>query len=208
MRPVHYSSRTRPECGFDYSAAMRCLCGDIVGRLEPLAHIVLDRVAITLTQTRKGVSHGMQASLTPLRFAGGQLTMQSEGRQYRIERVVRPDGGDYLYMLSFFLPRFQEHTFEEKLTTVMHELWHISPRFDGDLRRHAGRCYAHGPSQRAYDAHAAALARQWLSLDPPLYMYAFLQQSFEDLHREYGRVFGQRARAPRLVAVKSALDCP
>jgi hypothetical protein len=188
---------------------MRHLCGDMVQRLDALGHIDLACVAITVTQARKNVAHGMQASLTPLRFKHGRETELRGNRCYRVERVLRPDGKEYLYLLTFFLPRFLDHPFEEKLTTVLHELWHISPRFDGDLRRHAGRCYAHGHSQRAYDAHAAALARKWLSLDPPLYVYAFLQSSFDDLQREYGSVIGQRVRAPRLLVVEnSSGNCP
>jgi hypothetical protein len=186
---------------FDFSAAMRFLCGDIVRRLDAFRHVDMASVAITVTKARKNVSHGMQASLTPLRFECGEETAVRDGRRYQLERILRPDGRDYLYLLTFFLPRFQNHAFEEKLTTVIHELWHISPRCDGDLRRHRGRFYAHGPSQRAYDANAAALARQWLALDPPLHLYAFLGYTFGELEREYGRVTGRRVRAPRLIAV-------
>jgi hypothetical protein len=181
----------------------------MIGRLEALCHIDLAFVAISVTQARKNISHGMLASLTPLRFECGRQTMLRAGRHFRMERVLRPDGEEYLYLLTFYLPRFLNHAFEEKLTTVLHELWHISPRFDGDLRRHRGRCYAHGPSQRAYDAHAAALARQWLALDPPFHLYSFLQCSFEDLQREHGSVTGQRVRAPRVVALENPpVNCP
>lgn len=209
MRHVSSDSHRRPLRSFDFTAAMRQLCGDMVQRLDALHHIQLASVAIAVTQTRKNVAHGMQASLTPLRFEHGHQTALRGGRRYRAERVLRPDGNECLYLLTFYLPRFQDHAFEEKLTTVLHELWHISPRFDGDLRRHAGRCYAHGPSQRAYDAHAAALARRWLALDPPLHVYSFLQFTFNDLQREYGRVTGQRVRAPRLFVVEdSPANCP
>lgn len=201
MRVSASSTHARGVGRFDFSAAMGRLCGDMVRRLTPLAHIDLSYVAITVTQTRKNVSHGMQASLTPLRFEDGAATAVRGGRRYRVERILRPDGRAYLYVLTFFLPRFLNHSFEEKLTTVVHELWHISPRFDGDLRRHAGRCYAHGPCQRAYDANAAALARQWLALDPPLYLYSFLQHDFAELQREYGTITGQRVKAPRLILV-------
>ena len=50
---------------------------------------------------------------------------------------------------------------EEKLSTVLHELWLISPMFNGDLRRHEGRCYAHGPSQSNYDDQKDRLAQKW-----------------------------------------------
>ena len=42
--------------------------------------------------------------------------------------------------MSFYLPRFCDQSLDEKLSTVMHELWHISPAFDGDIRRLPGRC--------------------------------------------------------------------
>ena len=188
---------------------MRRLCSDLVRRVDALGHIDLSLVAITVTQARKNVAHGMQASLTPLRFESGRETLLRGGRHYRVESVLRPDGEEFLYLLTFFLPRFLDQSFEEKLTTVVHELWHISPRCDGDLRRHNGRCYAHGSSQRVYDAHAAALARRWLSLDAPFHLYSFLQCSFDDLQREYGAVTGQRIRAPRVLVVEDPpVNCP
>ena len=62
-----------------------------------------------------------------------------------------------LYILNFYLPRFLDLPFREKLTTMLHELWHIGPKFDGDVRRLGGRCFAHGSSQKQYDAHVEAL---------------------------------------------------
>ena len=43
----------------------------------------------------------------------------------------------------------------ERLLTLVHELYHISPRCDGDLRRFKGRNHAHGHSRKAYDAMLA-----------------------------------------------------
>ena len=104
-----------------------------------------------------------------------------------------------LYLLSFYLPRFLERPFEEKLATVVHELWHIGPAFDGDLRRHPGRCYAHTHSQKQYDALVQKLAERWLALDPPAEIHAFLHSNFRQLEARYGRVFGQKIRTPRLL---------
>ena len=38
-----------------------------------------------------------------------------------------------LYLLSFYLPRFLKLPWREKLATVIHELWHVNPQFNGDL---------------------------------------------------------------------------
>ncbi len=187
---------------FDFTVAVRAVCNDMTRRLPDLAHIDMNRVAVGFRQTRKRVMHGVQASLTPLRFEAGKTVGAVRGRRYQCQRIVRPDGAECLYLLNFYLPRFLDLPFEEKLVTIVHELWHVGPRFDGDLRRHEGRCYAHGASQQAFDAHAAGLARGWLALDPPERLYSFLTLSFCDLVAEHGAVRGERYPAPKLVPVR------
>lgn len=185
--------------GFDFTAAMRCLCRDMVERLPELHHIDMASIALSVCQTRQDVAHGMYASLTPLRFEAGARRKKIRGVDWQVPPLVDDQGTEYLYLLSFYLPRFQNSSLEEKLSTVVHELWHISPEFDGDLRRHAGRYYAHGPSQRDYDAQMARLAQVWLGRNPPAHLYDFLAFDFKELIAEYGRVFGSRWSAPKLV---------
>lgn len=190
--------------GFDFCRAMRRLCHDMTTRLPQLRHVDLAQVAISLCQTRKNVSHGIYASLTPLRFEAGAKTTTRRGRRYGVQPVLDPAGREYLYILSFYLPRFMQPALEEKLSTVVHELWHISPKFDGDLRRHAGRCYAHGPSQRAYDALMDRLTQSWLALDPPSQLYEFLVGDCDELVAQYGRIVGQHLPNPQLIPLGAA----
>jgi hypothetical protein len=185
--------------GFDFTAAMRRLCRDMIARLAELEHINLERVAIGLCQTRQKGSHGLYASLTPLKFEAGAAEQVLEGRRYGVQQLHDQQGRELLYLLSFYLPRFQNTSLEEKLSTVLHELWHINPAFDGDLRRHAGRYYAHGSSQQQYDAQMERLAQRWLSLDPPEHLYEFLTSDFDELVAEHGRVVGTRWPAPKLL---------
>jgi predicted metallopeptidase len=185
--------------GFDFTLHMRRLCDDMVRRLPELHHIELARVAVSFCQARKPAAEGLYASLTPLRFAGGQTETVRRGRRWGIQRLVDSAGREMLYILNFYLPRFMDLALREKLATVLHELLHIGPRFDGDLRRFRGRCYAHGGSRKRYDALAERLAAKWASLDPPQSLYEFLREDFLALIRRHGRVFGQRFRAPKLL---------
>lgn len=189
--------RTRP--GFDFTLAMRTLCADMASRLAELSHVDMDRVAVGICHARSSTPYGVYATLTPLRFAGGERERKVRGRRVAIERVADESGAEFLYLLNFYLPRFQDLPLEEKLTTVVHELWHIGERFDGDLRRHPGRCYAHGGSRRKYDAAMARLAQRWLAADPPPPRYEFLAANFAELKAEHGAVRGKRWRAPRLL---------
>lgn len=194
-------TRVLRQPGFDFTLAMRRLIEDMISRLPELSHIQLHRVLIAFTQTRKRVPHGIQATLTPMRFQGGKRTTRRRGHWYRIQACVDDDGREMLYVLSFYLPRFLDRPLDDKLVTILHELWHISPRFDGDLRRHPGRCYAHSHSQAQYDREMAALSRRWLDANPPSELYRFLEASFSELLQRHGRVFGMQIRRPRLVRV-------
>ena len=185
--------------GFNFTSHMQRICADIAARVPQLAHIDLQRMLVTFAQTRTRNSHGLYASVTPLRFAGGAATCRRRGRTYGLQRVLLASGGEALYILTFYLPRFMDLGFQEKLVTVFHELWHISPEFNGDLRRHPGRCYAHTQSQKEYDAQMAELVRQWLVAGPPPDLYRFLQGSFADLRAACGAVIGTRVRRPKLV---------
>jgi predicted metallopeptidase len=184
---------------FDFTAAMRGLCADLVSRLPELSHVDLSRVAIRFCQTRSRGTHGVQATLTPLRFAGGARETVRRGRHWTIQQILDPAGREMLYLLSFYLPRFCEHSFREKLATVCHELWHISPAFDGDLRRLEGRCYAHGRSERHYHEQMHRLAERWLALNPPPQVHEFLSFSFRQLAARYSTICGTRIASPKLV---------
>jgi predicted metallopeptidase len=177
--------------GFDFTIHVR--------RLPELGHVDLARVAMSFRQTRKQVTHGLYASLTPLRFADGRTETIRRGRKWGIQRVVDATGRDMFYILNVYLPRFMDLPFREKLTTVLHELWHIGPRFDGDLRRFRGRCYAHSGSQKRYDALMERFAAKWLSLGPPETVYEFLRLDMAGLIARYRRIFGQRVRKPKLL---------
>ena len=171
-------------------------------RTPQLAHIDMARVAVGFTQARKTTSHGLYASLTPLRFAGGETFSVRRGRKWAVQRLFADNGQEMLYVMTFYLPRFLNLPFREKLATVMHELWHIGPKFDGDLRRFKGRCFAHGGSQKQFDAHVAKLLDRWLRNSPPDGVVGFLRCDFAELTARYGRVFGHRIRTPKLVLIE------
>jgi len=176
----------------------------MTARVPELSHIDSSRVVFSFRQTRKATRYGVQATLTPLRFEGGQLHTIRRGRRYGVQRVLDPRGQEMLYVLCVYLPRFMDHTLREKLVTLAHELWHISPEFNGDLRRHAGRCYAHSHSQREYDASMGMLVDRWLAAEPDPQLYGFLHLNFHQLRQQYGDIYGIRLPQPKLIPLQAA----
>ena len=185
--------------GLDFTAAMRRFCVDAAARVEALAHVEMDRVAVSFSQARKATHHGMYASLTPMRFEGGRRHTIRRGRKWSVQRLCDASGNEMLYILNFYLPRFLDLPFREKLVTVFHELWHVGPDFDGDIRRFPGRCFAHGSSQKAYDAQVSRLVDAWLTSDPPADLCEFLRGDFRGLSARHGRIYGRKIGVPKLI---------
>jgi predicted metallopeptidase len=185
---------------FDFCASLRRLCADVVARCDELRHIDLSRLLFAVTQARSGKAHGLQARVTPLRFHGGALVRQRRGIAYRVQRLF-VDNREVLYLVTFCLPRFLNLDFDEKFITLFHELYHISPGFDGDLRRHGGRYSVHSHSQHLYDKHMAALAREYLQSGADPALHAFFRLSFAQLVGRHGSVVGVVVPRPKLIPV-------
>ncbi len=189
-----------PEPPFDFSARMRTLCRDIADRCPTLGNIDPALILIAFTASRSKSRTGLLARVTPLRTENGATLTRRRGTLYRIQRYL-VDGIEQRYILTFCLPRFLNQTFEQKLITVFHELYHIGPEFDGDLRRHAGRCRYHTHSKTGYDAHMAELVQAYLAHHPDPALFHFLHSNFEPLWRRHGGIYGVCIPQPKLIPV-------
>lgn len=174
---------------FHFSQATRELCADICRHTPELKHICTDQILFGFIQARNGRGHGLQARVTPLRFAGGHLVRQARGRLFQVQRFV-VSSQEMLYLMTFCLPRFMNQDFDEKFVTIFHELFHIGQNFDGDLRRHRGRYCLHTHSKSNYDARMADYARTYLSAGANPRLHGYLRLSFSQLRARHGSVVG------------------
>lgn len=188
---------------FDFTARMRALCADVAVRCPELLHINMPRVLLSFTLSRNRSRYGLQARVTPLRFRDGSLTRRHGATEYQVQRFF-VDGSEMLYLLTFCLPRFLDQPFREKLVTVFHELYHVSPKFDGDLRRHPGRYTVHSHSKEGYDSQMAKLVGEYLAGHPEPEVFQFLRLSYRDLWEAHGGITGVVVPRPKLLPVGCA----
>ena len=112
-------------------------------------------------------------------------------------------GNDILYLIYFLVPRFLDLPLREKLVTVCHELYHISPAFDGDLRRFPGRNYAHGSSRRTFNDLVSGIVDDYLRTRDEAALPRFCGATAAELRRDCGAIVARRMRAPRLHVIGS-----
>lgn len=189
---------------FHYTNAMREVVRDVVATLDELQHINLDRVLLSIAQARQSSAHGVYASCFPLRFENGEREVLHKKRRFRMPNLQH-EGHEILYIVYFMLPRFhEEQDYKEKLATVIHELYHISPLFNGDIRRFPGKNFAHGHSREVYHAAMRRLADQYLAASPRARDHEFLERPFTELMDHPGGVVGTCIPRPKPVL----LDVP
>lgn len=167
---------------FHYTDAVTLVLERIVAGSPLFRHVRLAEVAVGFAQTRKRSRHGMYAKLVALAEPGG-------GECYFRARRVR-------YALYVYLPRFHDQSFEDKVLTLFHELFHVGPDFDGELRRMPGPNPYHGHSREAFDEGLRPHVKEWLdghSSDPAL---DFLRTPLEALERAHGGIMGTWIQLP------------
>jgi predicted metallopeptidase len=177
------------------------LIGHIIRHVPELSHIDPHQLLVCISTTRSGGIHGTYAKIHPLRFPGGaRATTARRGRRTFTCTMPRVEylGTEILYIIYFLVPRFLNLPLREKLITVFHELYHVSPQFDGDLRRFPGRNYAHGSSTKRYNAVMGKLVDRYLhGLDETSHL-AFLEGTMDDLRLRHSSILGRKYPAPRL----------
>lgn len=203
---------------FDYTNAIYALCKSVCSVVREFRTIDCDRVGFSFRVARNRQSgYGCWACVLPLRFENGSIvtyrdrrcyTLDERGsrviatqrRYFKTRRVVGPNGQELLYIFSIMSPRFLNLSIREKIDTIMHELYHISPAFNGDVRRFPGRNWQHG-NKKEYDAKAAAFSELWLASEPDPRLYDFLNYNALELRQKYGRVVGNRYSVGALIPI-------
>uniref|UniRef100_C6DYW4 Uncharacterized protein n=1 Tax=Geobacter sp. (strain M21) TaxID=443144 RepID=C6DYW4_GEOSM len=176
------------------------LIRDITARIPQLQHVMPDKLLVCVS-TGRTTRGGSLAKIHPLRFAGGERSVKARrGRRSVLCTMptIKHQGEEMLYVIYFLVPRFLELPQREKLITIFHELYHISPACDGDIRRFPGRNYAHGSSTKSYNLLMGKLVDAYLELIPEPSALDFLQGDLASLRTRHKAIVGRRLQAPRI----------
>lgn len=185
---------------------MHRLVQEIVNRVDEFAGVRPERLRISATYARSSRKGGLLAYVVPLKFRDGSpIELRVRGRRTYHWGMLPyyVDGVEILYLIYFVLPRFYDLSLKEKLQTVVHELYHIHPSCNGDLRRFRGRSQLHG-DLKSYEIKIASLTEGFLNSPHDPEVYTFLNGSFKATDRAFGGIQAPHLPEPRPRLIKVA----
>ncbi len=168
---------------------------DLCTRLPEFAHVDPRRLLLCVTRARTLSRGGTFAKIVPMRFPTGTPLQTVNGKLFTLPQIPTPHG-DILYLIYIFVPRFFEQSFESRLLTVMHELYHIAPEFDGTIRRFGTR--AHGSSRERFNLSLHPLIDRYLLAAPPAELLDILHTDLKTLAKE-AELVGRALPVPKAI---------
>ncbi|MBN8469536.1 hypothetical protein JYJ95_23790 [Corallococcus exiguus] len=138
----------------NFNRTLRSLIRDIAARMPEFNHVKVGRILVVAGEARRA----SRGTVKPLCFKGGK-SIDKAGRR---KPEVRIRGRRILYCITLRPLFFRGSTAKSRLETLMHELFHISLRFDGTL--HAGR--RHAKLGAEFGRRLRPLVRRYLKLCP------------------------------------------
>jgi hypothetical protein len=165
----------------NYLEKLSELAFNIAENVPELSYIDYNQVAFNFKKARKTKVEEVFAEVTCLEPSMEETNSFQEGRtkKFFLTNTILNNGIPLKYVIHLYIPTFFNLSFKEKLVTIFHELYHISPKFDGELRKFSNRAYQHGPSLEKYDSYMEYLVLKYLSLEPKC--TEFLKQNKEEL---------------------------
>ena len=168
------------------------------------AYINTDKVLICISSNKKGNGGATYGKLVPLRFEGGNAAVKYNNHFYSMP-TIKSEGIEQFYIIYFFIPRFFDLTFEEKIKIIFHELYHISPDFNGDIRRVSKGKSAHGHSKKHFDSLFIDDLIQFSSYIKKTPYIHFLNMNTKSLYKQFSKVIGRRMKMPKPIVSHTPL---
>jgi hypothetical protein len=177
------------------------IINDIINRTSLFSHVDINRLLVCIAYNRQRGRGGTFGKLVPLKFKGGLDVVHYRGEYYSMPRIFHR-GKRLLYLVYFYIPMFFNLSPQEKLAVIFHELFHINPDFNGDIRRLGNAGSIHGYSRITFNSLFERELVSFCEYVRGAPSIDFLGMNAEYLKKSYSRVYGQRMKLPKPVIVR------
>lgn len=166
---------------------------DIIKATDEFKSYDLNRILICCASSRNDFKGATYGKLLPLRFKDGSEIISYNNRHYTIPKV-KINNIEILYIIYFYIPKFFNLSVGDKVKVIFHELYHINPEFNGDIRRMGNFKSAHGHSRKAFEEKYIVYAETFLKTIKNSPYFHFLEMNYEDIHNQFKKILYQRMK--------------
>jgi predicted metallopeptidase len=163
----------------------------------------INRMLICCASNRSDSRGGIYGKLVPLKFEGGSDIINFHGRTYTIPKIIH-NNIEIRYLIYYYHPKFFDISAREKVNVMFHELYHISPDFNGDIRRMGKFKKAHGHSKKSIEEKYLVYAEEFYRYVKETPYHAFLEMSSRDLQNSFKKIKCRRMKTIKPVPVEAA----
>ena len=174
---------------------------DIIKSTDEFKSFDINRILVCCASNRKDSKGAIYGKLQPLRFRDGSEIIEHNKGYYAIPKVVL-NKIEIFYILYLYIPKFFDLTIKDKINVIFHELYHISPEFNGDIRRMSNVKSAHGHSKKSFEERYIKYADRYFSKLNETPFYNFLQMNLEDIKKQFKVIQYRRMKLvkPQLIS--------
>ncbi len=178
------------------------LIADICRHTSFFSHIDTEKIHICISSNRAGGRGATFGKVVPLKFKGGEEVLYHRGKCYVMPKI-EVHSIRILYLIYFYMPRFTDLAPIEKLRVIFHELYHIHPEFNGDIRRFGKNGSAHGTSKKKFDTQFERELIAYSFAIRTTSVWDFLSLDTRGIFKNYQEVLSYRMKVPKPIILET-----
>jgi len=175
---------------------------DMVNSTEEFKSFDLNKILVCCASNRKDFRGATYGKLLPLRFKDGSDIIKHNGRFYTIPKV-KLNEVEILYIIYLYIPKFFNLSAKDKVNVMFHELYHINPEFNGDIRRMGKFKSAHGHSRKSFEEKYIEYADNFFRNIKETPYFNFLQMNSEDIQNQFKKIKYRRMKSIKPVLLNT-----
>ena len=175
---------------------------DMVKSTEEFKSFDLNKILVCCASNRKNCRGATYGKLLPLKFKDGSEIVKHNGRLYTIPKV-KVNNKEILYVIYLYIPKFFNLSAKDKINVMFHELYHINPDFNGDIRRMGNFKAAHGHSRKSFEEKYIEYADSFFEKINDTPYLNFLKMNSDDIKSKFKTVKYSRMKSIKPVLLNN-----
>ena len=184
----------------DITGILTRLIEEIINNTQIFGHFDINKIIVCTASNKKNSRGGTYGKLVPLKFENGADILKYKGKNYAMPKIIK-NNIQQLYIIYFYIPKFFDLPHIEKLRVIFHELYHISPDFNGDIRRFGKKKISHGSSRDKFNSNFENELIEYYENNMGNRFSHFLKMDMDYIHKNFNNIYSIRMKLPKPINI-------